>query len=366
MNPLSKCLIAAIPAWRNLVAITIVPIQAPEGLFVELLRLLQSLQNLRTLKVNSTCTDSLSASALSQIVGLRSLTVIDPNRAILDLFPDWLSRLHGTLRELHLLENCGSITPGVLQTIQPFAAQLRSVSLGLSYSLEDGHVLQFLSQLPYLQNLQLRYYWQMKQPPDIPRITSLRKVVVNHRYIEFQDHVHHLSRWVRRITSQSRLEHLELAVDDFEYFRGPYLNYGGLMEHVSYKHGGTIRVLRLMHGYIDSATVTLLCQKCLVLEEASIGVNITTLREFPYKASSLSKLRQVAFRVCNTKSSKVLKDFTDGAAIDLFGTLKHANLRHLVVNSTAWEGRWITDEFDGVKFIVERQRSGRELGSIIS
>ena len=117
----------------------------------------------------------------------------------------------------------------------------------------------------------------MKQPATVPRITSLRKLVVNHKHISFRDHVNHLSKWVRRITSQSRLEHLELAVDDLEYFRGPYSNYGGLVEHISHKHGQTIRVLRLTHGYVDSATVTLLCQKCPNLEDASLGVKIDTL-----------------------------------------------------------------------------------------
>lgn len=117
----------------------------------------------------------------------------------------------------------------------------------------------------------------MKQPVTVPRITTLRKLVVNHKHICFRDHVNHLCKWVRRITSQSYLEHLEFAVDDSEYFRGPYSNYSGLVEHISHKHGRTIRVLRLAHAYVDSATVTLLCQKCPNLEEASLGVNIRTL-----------------------------------------------------------------------------------------
>ena len=117
----------------------------------------------------------------------------------------------------------------------------------------------------------------MKQPTTTPRIISLRKLRVNHKHIDFQEHVRHLSRWVRRITSQSQLEHLELAVDCFEHFKGPYLNYGGLVEHISQKHGRTIRILRLMHGYIDPATITLLCQKCPNLEEVSLGVNMRTL-----------------------------------------------------------------------------------------
>ena len=103
INPLANRLIAAIPTWRNLVAMTLDPMQAPQGLFLEPLRLLRNSQDLRTLKINAACTDGVSAPVLSEIVGLESLTVIDPNRAILDLFPDWLSRLAGTLCELHLL-----------------------------------------------------------------------------------------------------------------------------------------------------------------------------------------------------------------------------------------------------------------------
>lgn len=103
INPLAKCLIAAIPMWRNLAAVTIIPTHAPEGLFTEPLRLLRGLPDLRTLKVNSACADALSAAALSRVVGLKSLTLVDPNRAILDLLPDWLSRLSNTLHQLHLL-----------------------------------------------------------------------------------------------------------------------------------------------------------------------------------------------------------------------------------------------------------------------
>ena len=117
----------------------------------------------------------------------------------------------------------------------------------------------------------------MKQPTTVPRITALRKLVVYHKHIYFRDHVNHLSKWVRRITSHSHLEYLELAMDDLEYFRGPYSNYGGLVEHISHRHGRTIRVLRLTHGYVDSATIALLCQKCPNLENISLGVNIGTL-----------------------------------------------------------------------------------------
>jgi len=85
------------------VAMTINPMQAPQDLFVEPLRLLRDSRDLRTLEVNAACTGSTSAPVLSEIVGLKSLTLIDPNREILNLLPDWLSRLSGTLCELHLL-----------------------------------------------------------------------------------------------------------------------------------------------------------------------------------------------------------------------------------------------------------------------
>lgn len=103
INPLAYCLMTAIPAWKNLVAVTVDPMQAPEDLFVESLRLLRNSPELRSLKVNTACTDRISAPVLSEIVGLGHLTLIDPNRAILELLPGWLSRLSGTLRELHLL-----------------------------------------------------------------------------------------------------------------------------------------------------------------------------------------------------------------------------------------------------------------------
>jgi len=117
----------------------------------------------------------------------------------------------------------------------------------------------------------------MKQPTTVPRITTIRKLVVYHQHIYFRDHVNHLSKWVRRITAQSHLEHLELAMDDLEYFRGPYSNYGGLVEHISHRHGQTIRVLRLTHGYVDLIAIALLCQKCPNLENVSLGVNMETL-----------------------------------------------------------------------------------------
>jgi len=117
----------------------------------------------------------------------------------------------------------------------------------------------------------------MKQPVTVPRITTLRKLIVYHQHIYFRDRVNHLLKWIRRITAQSHLEHLELAVDDLEYFRGPYSNYGGLVEHISHRHGQTIRVLRLTHGYVDSATIAMLCHMCPNLENLSLGVSIETL-----------------------------------------------------------------------------------------
>ena len=84
-------------------AMTIDPIQAPQELFVKSLRLLRNSPELRVLKVSAACTDKVSSAVLTEIVGLGSLAVIDPNRAILNLLPDWLSRLSGSLYELHLL-----------------------------------------------------------------------------------------------------------------------------------------------------------------------------------------------------------------------------------------------------------------------
>ena len=73
-----------------------------EELFMSTLSILVDMNALSEVEVNASCFDEPRASNLVKLGNLRKLTLISPGRAILQLLPDWLSRLSGTLAELHL------------------------------------------------------------------------------------------------------------------------------------------------------------------------------------------------------------------------------------------------------------------------
>lgn len=54
------------------------------------------------LTVGRACCDEDVSPLLTQLSGLNALTIHDPTRAILQLLPDWLIRLQGTLSRLAL------------------------------------------------------------------------------------------------------------------------------------------------------------------------------------------------------------------------------------------------------------------------
>jgi hypothetical protein len=73
-----------------------------EELFVPSLSILIEMNTLNEVEVNASCFDELRAPELVKLGNLRKLSLIGPGRAILQLLPDWLSRLSETLVELHL------------------------------------------------------------------------------------------------------------------------------------------------------------------------------------------------------------------------------------------------------------------------
>ena len=101
-NTTGTRILHAVQSYHNLNAVEISPTTFPEGIFAEILHALKTCSSLRCLTANSTYTDEAGSSAMVMIDGLRCLTIIDPTRAILNLLPDWLSRLSESLTELHL------------------------------------------------------------------------------------------------------------------------------------------------------------------------------------------------------------------------------------------------------------------------
>jgi hypothetical protein len=73
-----------------------------EDLFQQSLITLRDLRSLTAIAVNASCTDDAKVPVLVELCGLKKLTLESPSRAILQLLPDWLRRLSGTLQELHL------------------------------------------------------------------------------------------------------------------------------------------------------------------------------------------------------------------------------------------------------------------------
>ena len=99
---IARTLREAFPSWTNLTSVVLCPTECHEDVFPEALRFLSHCSELRHLAVGSSCMDEVSAPIIAQIGGLRTLSLSDPTRAILNLLPGWLSRLSSTLEGFHL------------------------------------------------------------------------------------------------------------------------------------------------------------------------------------------------------------------------------------------------------------------------
>ncbi|KAJ3559671.1 hypothetical protein NM688_g201 [Phlebia brevispora] len=99
-NNFSDVLCDSLHKWKNLQTVTLAPKQYHPDVFYQ----------------RALCAEKLHAlTAFSQ--GLTSVTLLNPTRVILQDLPEWLSRLEPTLTELHMMDNCGSVTPGVLKAL---------------------------------------------------------------------------------------------------------------------------------------------------------------------------------------------------------------------------------------------------------
>lgn len=95
-------LVEAIKSFINLSSVQFTPLTYHEDLFEESLIALRDLRSLTQITMNASCTQDAKAPTLIALGRLKKLTLHNPGRAILQLLPDWLQRLSGTLQELHL------------------------------------------------------------------------------------------------------------------------------------------------------------------------------------------------------------------------------------------------------------------------
>ncbi|TFK37578.1 hypothetical protein BDQ12DRAFT_736111 [Crucibulum laeve] len=355
-NTLPVTLTNSIRAFVNLNRIELTPIIYHEDTFTETLGVLKEAKSLHELAVNACCMDDLRAPLLAKIDGIEKLTLHDPTRAILQLLPDWLERLSNKIMELHLKDNCGSVTPGVLKSFLPHVRnRLRAFTLGLSYSLTDEDVFNFLGQLPKLEMAELKYYWQMKAPPRQPPLPNLRTLTVNSRRLLSKFEVNAICKWIRRAITWSPIEELRVIQDedDDDLFRvtGAHPSWESLIDHLTSRHTQTLRVLDLRLAFIKAETLKSLLAKCTALEELYLCAGKDSLGIFSDYSAGLTELYSVSFEIRNTKR-RSYRNLGSNAAADIMRSGPRS-LRRLAVNGVEWEGTWILTETSDIQFLVQ-------------
>ncbi|KAF4588623.1 hypothetical protein EYR40_010176 [Pleurotus pulmonarius] len=320
-NQLQEKLPIAIHAYRNLRTAVFTPASHCPDTFTEALVQLQGLPCLEEVEVNASCADEQRALLLAGIPHLTKLTLRDPPRAILQLLPEWLGLLKGSLLYFHLKGNCGSITPGVLRSLIPYLQGIRSFSLGLSYSLADVDVFHFLDHLPSLTHVQLQYYLQFNAPKSVPPFPRLRSLSVKHSILDTRQDVDRFCVWIRRIISFSKLESLHLIDDTSPSVCGASVSFDGLGEHISKRHGPTIKYLNLGSAFLGLPSLRHLCQCCPKLELLRIAVSLDTLSKFGTVSQGLTHLHTVEVytprRVYAESPSTILPGRCDGTPENL-------------------------------------------------
>ncbi|KAJ7145780.1 hypothetical protein C8R44DRAFT_1934 [Mycena epipterygia] len=343
MDLLPEALLAAVQVFENLHTVEILPEMHPNDLFPAILAQLQDRGSLVNLRVNSSCTDDETAPILAKIEGLRQLQLESPSRAILQLLPDWLGRLT-SLRELHLTRNCGSVTPGVLRSFVPLLTNITAFSFGLSYSITDDDLFDFLGQLPCLETVQLQHYLQLKSSDSDKPMKRLRSLTVLHRPVEDPEDIDRLCAWVERAIFGSPIERIQLCCDEFdESYLAPRC-FDALIEHLSRMNPGTLKTLDLGGWLVSDSAVSLLFETCVALEEFAAAVDIAGFESFTRLLPTMKFLHTVVLQV---------HQMFDVSAEDAARTMQSSSaLRRLSVNDLRMEGTWVS-QGDSVRFVVE-------------
>ncbi|XP_006455885.1 hypothetical protein AGABI2DRAFT_210518 [Agaricus bisporus var. bisporus H97] len=364
-NYLSEIILDAITQFKNLRVAIFTPITFHEDVFTDAVDIPPILQEL---VVNTSCTDEVRAPLLIQITGLSKLSIHSPTRAILQLLSDWLRRLSDTLTELHLKDNCGSVTPGVLRSFMPLLERnIQSLSIGLSYSLTDEDIFSVLHHLQNLRKVELRYYWQLRQPRTLPRLARLRSFTGYHINYQTRYQVRFLCKWIRRTITSSPIESLHLIQDDpdqqlpesldtsssssssFDFDNditilnntGAYISFRSLVDHICSCHSETLKILDMKNEFIDIKSLKNLIGCLSELEEMHICAGPHSLSVFKKHApSSLYKLHTASFNIRNIRSSK--RRVIDMELVTAIMRHGPPLLRRLSVNGQSWESSWKT------------------------
>ncbi|KAF8174704.1 hypothetical protein K438DRAFT_1980165 [Mycena galopus ATCC 62051] len=345
-DSLSVTLLPAVKTFKNLQTVEIMPDKSHDDLFTPILAKFENLPSLVALHVNSACMDETNALLVSKIAGLRTLGLERPNRMILQLLLDWLGRLT-SLKELHLTRDCGSITPGVLRSFVPFLTNITAFSLGISYSITDDDLFNFLAQLPCLERVQLRHYLQWKVPAPGSPLKRLRSLTVCHDSSDDEDVVDKLCAWVLRAITASPIEHIRFCCDEFPTDSEAPRGFDALIEYLSHSNPKTLRLLDLNGWLISASSVSLLFGTCTTLEELVTALDPDGFAEFKRLVPTIKSLHTAVVRVCRDEDDPFSVSAEEAAQIMQSSDV----LRRLTVDDWRIEGSWVSRE-DGVHFVV--------------
>ncbi|KAK2465510.1 hypothetical protein APHAL10511_002402 [Amanita phalloides] len=354
LHTFSVTLLNAVRVFDHLRAVCFTPTTYHEELFTQTLQALIDIGSLEDLAVNSSCTDAPRAPLITQIRGLSKLELHNPTRAILELLPDWLDQLSETLRELHLKGNCGSITPGVLNAfvLPPLQSHLRALSLGLSYSLTHDITSKFLNNFSQLEELELRYYWQLKEPTIHLTLGRLRKFTVLYAKTAAKREASSLCKWMRTVISRSPIEVLHVACDqaDDNTNSGANISFDSIIDHLSKKHAATVHFLDLRSSYVGVAGLRALFSSCLQLEQFHVAAGKGALTIFEQHYGELKHLRVAGFELHNVNRRKRQLNRESVRGLMQNGP---STFRTLIMNGITWMGFWTAEPGGNIVFAVD-------------
>ncbi|KAI0776615.1 hypothetical protein BD413DRAFT_602174 [Trametes elegans] len=308
-NKFSDHLRSGIECWKNINSVIFTPRRFCEDVLTDSLSLLSTLSCLRHLTINTSCTGEKQVQHVVQLRDLESLTIESPTRAVLQVLPDWLGELQSSLRAFRLTNGCGSVTPGVLRSFTPHLQRVTTFALGLSYSLTDTDVFEFLATLPCLRTLEYRYYMQLR-PYVAPPLRTLRNLTVRYWNVTTTRETNYLCTWVRRAITNASLEVLRLVCDNDVF--GPAVSFGPLAEHLVYKHTERLRVLDMRDCFLGIEVLKELCRTCTNLEDLSLSISREALLDLPSFLGTLERLHTATFHIRHCKGPvDVSQDFAE-------------------------------------------------------
>ncbi|KAF7325658.1 hypothetical protein MKEN_00415700 [Mycena kentingensis (nom. inval.)] len=330
--PVADALLNVVKASENLQTIEILPDIHPDDFFTAILREVVHRPLITTLRVNYSCMSEGDSAILATCRGLRVLELKSPMRALLTLLPEWLANL-AELRELHLTSNCGSVTPGFLRSLLPHLQNITAISLGLSYSLTDDDLFDFLGQLPCLESAQIQHYLQFKATENTRQMARLRSLTVLHNTIDDAQSTTRLCDWIRHAIDGAPTAWLRLRCDEF--VESPLLprTFDALLNDLASANADTLRGLDVGGWLVSAEALSRFFDACRGLEEFGAAVDEAGYEEVVRRTKTIECLHTVRLRVYST-------EFIPSAE-DAERIMRESRaVRRLSLNELVFEGEW--------------------------